>query len=172
MIRIELKEDEISTVLARLSRHLSDMSEMMNSIGEQMHRETKQRFKQGVSPDGAAWAPKSQTTIDAYTRRGQSVDFRPLFGPNQDGTPLRNSIFRQYGPDFVEIGSNKIYAAVMQFGAAKGAFGNNAAGRPIPWGRIPARPYLGISDIDRANIIATVNEWLEPTATKARTTKD
>ena len=70
-------------------------------------------------------------------------------------------MFRDYGPDFVEIGTNKIYAAVMQFGAAKGAFGTDAGGSSIPWGAIPARPFLGISDQDRTNIAATVDEWLE-----------
>ncbi len=164
MIEIEIKEDEVTAVLDRLAAHLTDMSDLMNEIGEQLERQTKQRFFEGKSPDGVPWAAKSQTTINAYKRRGQTVDFRPLFGPNEDGMPLRNSISRNYGPDFVEIGSNKIYAAVMQFGAAKGAFGDNQTGHPIPWGRIPARPYLGISDIDRANIIATVNEWLADVA--------
>ena len=161
MITVKLKEDQISGVLMRLARHLSDMSPVMNSIGEQLEYQTEQRFDQGVSPDGVPWAPKSQATIDAYTKRGQSVDFRPLFGPNTDGTPLRASFFRDYGPDFVEVGTNKVQATVMQFGAAKGAFGADAAGHPIPWGRIPARPFLGISDIDRNNINATVEEWLQ-----------
>jgi len=74
---------------------------------------------------------------------------------------LRSSFFRDYGPDFVELGTNKIYSAVMQFGAAKGAFGTNARGGSIPWGNIPARPFLGISDQDRLNIAGIVEEWLQ-----------
>ncbi len=161
MITIEIKDDEITALFRRLSGHLADMSDVMNSVGEQLEYQTEQRFAEGVAPDGTPWAPKSQTTIDAYTRRGQSVDFRPLFGPNADGTPLRSSFFRNYGPDFVEIGTNKIYAGVMQFGAGQGAFGTTGKGGPIPWGNIPARPFLGLSDTDRQNITATVEEWLE-----------
>ncbi len=166
MIEVELKEEEITALLARLQRSLADLSPVMNSIGEQLEYQTEQRFEEGMSPDGLPWAPKSPATIAAYERRGQRVDFRPLFGPNVDGQPLRRSFFRQYGPDWVEVGTNKIYSAVMQFGAAKGAFGVNARGSPIPWGDIPARPFLGISDQDRTNITETIEEWLAAVAAK------
>jgi phage virion morphogenesis protein len=161
MITVELNDAEVERILSKIGAHLTDMSDLMNEIGEQLEFQTVQRFNEGLAPDGTAWAPKSQATLDAYKRRGQTVDVRPLFGPNADGVPLRNSMFRDYGPDFVEIGTNKIYAAVMQFGAAKGAFGTDAGGSSIPWGAIPARPFLGISDQDRTNIAATVDEWLE-----------
>lgn len=161
MITVELEDADVERILARLSASLSDMSEVMNEIGEQLEFETVKRFEDGVAPDGTPWAPKSPTTIAAYERRGQTVDVRPLFGPNVDGQPLRTSFFRDYGPDFVELGTNKIYSAVMQFGAAKGAFGTDARGGSIPWGNIPARPFLGISDQDRINIAAIVEEWLQ-----------
>ncbi len=172
MYTIEITEDEITTALNRLSRALTDMSPVMNSIGEQMEYQTEQRFEEGVSPDGSKWVPKSPTTIEAYTRRGLGVDFRPLFGPNADGLPLRKSFFRNYGADYVEIGTNKVQAAVMQFGATAGQFGafigKDKRGRDhfhsIPWGNIPARPFLGASEQDKSNIIDTVAEWLEGVA--------
>ena len=160
MIEVELKEEEITALLGRLHRHLTDLSPVMNEIGEFLEDQTVRRFDEGVSPEGKPWAPKSATTIAAYERRGQRVDFRPLFGPNTDGIPLRKSFARQYGPDFVEVGTNKNYAAVMQFGARKGAFGTTSRGGSIPWGDIPARPYLGISDADRAGITDIIEEWL------------
>lgn len=180
MISVELKEDEITGVLLRLSRAMTDMSPVMDSIGEQLEYETEQRFEQGVAPDGTPWAPKSQATIDAYTRRGGTVDFRPLYGQNLDGTPLRKSFHRDFGPDFVEIGTNKIQAAVMQFGAAKGAFGTykgkgfggTSPEISIPWGNIPARPFIGISETDRSNITTTVEEWLESAANAGNSAKD
>ncbi len=52
----------------------------------------------------------------------------------------------------MEIGSPSIYAGTHQFGAAKGAFGSTSKGAPIPWGDIPARPFLGLSDADEADI--------------------
>ncbi len=158
MITIELKDAEVSRMLARLAASMSDLTPVMQEIGEQLVFETGQRFNQGVSPEGAAWAPKAETTLEAYSRRGDKVDFRPLFGPSGR---LHSTIDYRAGADFVEVGSGAIYAAVMQFGAAKGAFGADSAGHPIPWGTIPARPFIGLSEIDRGNIIATVNEWIE-----------
>jgi len=157
MITIELKEDEVAAVLNRLSKALTDMTPVMEEIGDMLINSTKERFKEGIAPSGSKWAPKSQTTIDAYRQRGDRVDFRPLFGPTGR---LSSEISRVATDQSVEIGSNLIYAAVMQFGAAKGAFGSTKKGGAIPWGRIPARPFLGISEQDRANLIATVDEWL------------
>lgn len=160
MVEVVFNDAEVKEQLARVSQHLTDMSGLMNELGEQLVYETEQRFDQGVSPEGVSWAAKSQTTLDAYRKRGQTVDVRPLFGPNADGIALRKSIFHDYGSDYVEIGTNKIQAAVMQFGAAQGAFGANAIGKPLPWGDIPARPFIGISEQDRSNIAASVEEWL------------
>lgn len=158
MIKIELKEDEISAVLDRVSAALTDMSPVMERIGDDLLSGTDQRFRDGIAPDGSAWAPKSAATLEAYRRGPDSVSFRPLIGPSKS---LSTTISFRAGADFVEIGSNAVYAAVMQFGAAKGAFGTTSRGSPIPWGDIPARPFLGISDTDRSNIITTVTEWLE-----------
>jgi phage gpG-like protein len=47
----------------------------------------------------------------------------------------------------------------MQFGAAKGSLGSGA-----PWGNIPARAFLGVSDEDRAKIHETIEEWLAKVA--------
>ena len=82
MFTIELKEDEISAALARPSHALGDMTEVMQDIGEYLVESTKRRFESGAAPDGTPWAAKSPTTIDAYERRGDRVDFRPLFGPS------------------------------------------------------------------------------------------
>jgi phage gpG-like protein len=34
----------------------------------------------------------------------------------------------------------------------------------IPWGAIPARPYLGVGQEDRDAIVATIEEYLETAA--------
>lgn len=159
MYRIEINDDDITAGLARLSTSLSDMTPVMNQVGEILEDGVYERWQRGVAPDGSSWAPKSQTTIDAYLSRGLRADTRPLFGPNESGVPLRQSIFRQYGADYVEIGTNAIQAAVMQFGASKGAFGQTSRGAPIPWGNIPARPYLGVSEEDRIKVLAELTDW-------------
>ena len=59
----------------------------------------------------------------------------------------------------VVIGSSLIYSGVMQSGAARGAFGRDRFGRPIPWGTIPARPWLGISREDGEAITEIADEY-------------
>lgn len=164
MIKTEINDAELTAALAQLNTQLSDMTPVFDVLGDLLEDSTERRFEKGVGPDGTPWEPKTQATLDAYTRRGQTVNFKPLFGPNVDGLPLRKSFFHDAGPDRLEVGTNKIQAAVMQFGAAQGAFGKNAIGKPIPWGTIPARPYLGISQEDRDLIALTIEEWLEGAA--------
>lgn len=64
----------------------------------------------------------------------------------------------------VEIGLNRLYAAMMQLRAAKGPFGANRGtdknGRALSAssasGNIPARPFLGISEANSANIVGQI----------------
>lgn len=157
MIIIEIDEAAVLTALDRVARAVTDLQPVMQDIGETMVESTRERFLAGVSPEGHAWAPKSETTLAQYRRQGGTVDTRPLWGPSGDLHTLFAAIA---GTDQVSWGTNVIYSAVMQFGAAKGAFGNDAAGHPIPWGDIPARPFLGVSDEDRTSIISALEDWL------------
>jgi phage gpG-like protein len=60
----------------------------------------------------------------------------------------------------VEVGSSLEYAAVQQLGARRGQFGRTRRGAPIPWGDIPARPYLGISQADSSAILDIISQYL------------
>jgi len=67
----------------------------------------------------------------------------------------------------VRIGSPMIYAGVRQYGAKRGEFGMGVFKTrngvfPIPWGDIPARPFLGFSDTDQAAILETMRAYLKP----------
>jgi phage virion morphogenesis protein len=163
MIRVTLESTRTEAVLERVARSLADPRPVMQDIGEVLVASTKKRFTEGKSPDGLPWAAKSEATLSAYAARGLRADPRPLFGPSG---VLSSTIFAEVGPDgsSVEVGSNRIYAAVMQFGAAKGAFGTTAGGSSIPWGNIPARPFLGLSEADETEIVATVEDWLQMVA--------
>ena len=58
------------------------------------------------------------------------------------------------------VGSSLEYAAVQQFGARRGEFGRTRRGAPIPWGDIPARPFLGVSRVDRVEILDILAGYL------------
>lgn len=172
MITIELKDAEVAEALRALAASLADMSPVMSDIGQYMVRSTNARFVAGVSPEGTPWAAKSPVTLANYARKGDPADPRPLFGPSGR---LSSEINYQPSPRSVEIGTNMIYAAVQHFGAAQGAFGARmgrtkpSEKRPksqdyffhIPWGTIPARPFLGVSDEDRTALLDLIEEWLE-----------
>lgn len=157
MIRYELKNDEITGALERVAAALTDMTSLMDDIGDDMVKSTEDNFNALQAPDGTPWAPKSQATLDAYARRGIGHLTRPLHG---NSLALSTTINYQAGPDSVSWGSNVIQAAVMQLGARKGEFGTASNGSSIPWGDIPARPYIGIGEEDQVNILAATERYL------------
>lgn len=158
MIRVEVEDSAADTALQRLAALVTDMTPLMQELGEYLTTSTKDRFPTGRAPDGTPWAQKSPATLERYgARKSNRIDRRPLFGPSG---MLSSQIHSEAGPTAVEWGSNLIYAATMQFGAAKGAFGTTARGGPIPWGHIPARPFLGLSQTDRASVLDIITEHL------------
>ena len=136
---------------------LDDMTPLFTRIGEYVLDETRQRFVSGQAPDGSRWPAKSEATLERYRRLGYGSRNRPLIGP---GRRLSREIQRMVSRDGVVIGSSLIYSRVMQEGAAKGAFGSDRYGRPVPWGRIPARQWLGLSETNDTAIVGIVEDYL------------
>jgi phage virion morphogenesis protein len=138
--------------MRRILVRMADASPLMDQIGLAMTASTLLRFKGGVGPDGSPWAPLSPVTI--LRRRKRSS--KPLL----DTGRLRNSITHKANRRSVVIGTGVIYGRTHQFGARKGAFGATRRGSPIPWGDIPSRPFLGISDRDEKTIVRLVGRYL------------
>lgn len=157
MIEVEIREDSITEALNRLSHSLTDMTPVMQEIGEHLRNSTQERMDQQLSPDGSPFAPRAPATLAAYARAGGSYNARVL----QKTRTMRNTIKYEAMEDEVHWGSNAIQSAVMHFGAAKGAFGTMANGASIPWGDIPARPFLGVSDDDRTALGIIIEKYLE-----------
>ena len=151
MIRIELKDGAVRAALTRLAVGMDDMTAPMEEISKFLVQSTKQRFGEGTAPDGTAWAANSRVTL------ARKTDSRPLFGTSGN---LNQQISHEAGANQVEIGSNRIQAAMMQFGGAKAAF-------PHLWGDIPARPFIGLSEEDETGLLEIVTEWLEGLAGEA-----
>lgn len=154
MISVEFNDAEVQAALGSIAAALTDMSKPMNEIGMFLVASTEQRFDDTEAPDGSQWAPRSPVTLAIYAR--QQAKYGPVL--HKSGV-MRQSIFHSYGPDEVTVGSNVIQAAVMQFGAAKGSLGPRS-----PWGTIPARPFIGLSDSDRQGVLDIIGEWLESAA--------
>lgn len=163
MIEMEYNDAQVSAALQGLFDQLAGTVPVMERIGLHLVDSTEDRFAAQVSPEGQPWAPRSKTTIENYERRKLRYG-----GILHLSGQLGSNIHSEAGPDFVIVGSPEPYAAVMQFGAAQGAFGafigKDKLGRDhfhhLPWGDIPARPFLGVSDQDKTDILDIVHEAL------------
>lgn len=154
MISIEIDDAEIRAALEAAIGALSDMSPLMNKIGAAVRDQTEDRFQVATSPDGDPWAPRSPSTLKSYERRARKPGGVASWGGilHYSGQ-MSGNIFHEFGPDFAAVGSPEPYAAMMQFGGSKERF-------PHLWGDIPARPYLGLSDDDRLNVLEIIAEHL------------
>lgn len=152
---------ELNAELA--ARQLADLVDRMDrpigfykGVGEYMTDVAIPRnFANETAPDGTPWARLSPLTVARREATGQT----PITILRASGV-MAAGINYEAGDRNVRIGSPAIQAAVMQFGAAQGAFGRTKRGGPIPWGRIPARPFLGVSLQDEAEIIRIAEDWL------------
>ena len=132
-IRVEFDDGEVRRALDRLARAGTDLAPTMRDIGEHLLNSTRKRFSDQQSPDGTPWAPLTEKTKARKKRNKDKILTRAGF--------LRGNLTYRADADSVEIGSPSIYAGTHQFGAPAGSFGNG-----IPWGDIPARPFLADAD--------------------------
>ena len=167
MITIQVNDKQVLDVLAALTQRTQDLRPALREIGEDIAESTKRRFASATAPDGTPWEANSQVTTDRYlglfsssykkdgtlskagAARGGSK--KPLTGETK---ALQRSInYQVNGTSSVSIGSPMVYAAMQQFGGTKAQF-------PHLWGDIPARPFLGLSDSDKTNILEIVGSYL------------
>lgn len=152
---------EASRGFGRLAGVMRDTTPVMRAIGTGLVSSTQERFDAGQDPDGAAWAALNPTY--AAGKRGPGI----LRESGMRGG-LQGSITYQAGRNEVRTGTNKIYAAIHQFGGvikAKngGALAFKMGNRIVrtPSVTIPARPFLGISSDDRDMILDVVEGALD-----------
>jgi phage virion morphogenesis protein len=143
--------------LSGLVDAINDPSPLLAELGEYGLRSTRARFKTQTAPDGTAWAAL-QPWYQKEKRRNKN---RIL---TLNGYLRGQMTWQLVGDRTVEIGSNLPYAAVHQFGAtikpraAKVLMFRGHVAKSVT---IPARPYLGLSDEDRSEIVGRTLEWLQ-----------
>lgn len=169
-LKIKLKEvlDHVFGVAGRLE----DDPALLRITGGIIVSSVQRNFEVGGRPE--KWAALSKTTL--ARRKGSS----PLVVKGMAGG-LLGSIHFQVEGNVLRVGTNKICAATHQLGAKQGAFGTVAAkvgahtrntkrfgqvavraherNQKVPWGDIPARPYLVVQDEDKVNIRETLRRF-------------
>jgi phage virion morphogenesis protein len=146
-IQVEVTGDlnRFQEKLGRLVR--LNFTDLHRQVGHAVLNSTLQRFKDGVDPDGKPW-PKSQRVLGKKRGRKGRKGTKTLI----DTGRLRSSLTVAATADEAVVGTNTIYARIHQYG------GKTGRGRAV---KMPARPYLGLNDDDRAVIDAIVEGAIE-----------
>jgi phage virion morphogenesis protein len=172
-VRLEYDLSAINRLNQRIAR-LADLDRrgLMQTVGAVVESQTRKRLaNEKRSPDGTPWEAWSEQY--AGTRHG---GHSLLEG---DGN-LIDSLTHEVSADAVEIGSNLIYARIHQDGSGDEPVNvpahqrriTKAFGRDLPfpvWANvkayafnqnIPARPYLGLSKDNEAELEDVIENFL------------
>ena len=173
-INITVEARDIASLLLKVQKRLGDLTPAMQIIGEIVQASTLRNFEVGGRP---AWRSLSDITV--RQREAQKKWPGQILVRSGD---LMRSISYKAEPDKVVLSANKVYAAVHQFGAKKGAFGQkavrvkefmrqSATGKKtkvraherktsLPWGNIPARPFMVVQPEDWEEIRESLKDFL------------
>jgi phage virion morphogenesis protein len=165
-IKIKIHHDQVYRMLSELQSKMADLTPVMRKIAGAMQDSVEENFAQEGRP---SW-PRS--------RRAEKDGGKTL----QKTGGLAASIWQKSTGAQAIVGTNKVYAGMMQFGAKKGQFGTKEVlvhgqvrytkrgkrfgVRPhtrkqlLPWGTIPPRPFLMIQDEDWATMQRTLAGYL------------
>lgn len=154
-IRIVSNLPQVQRLFQEIRRFGGDPAPLLQDIAFLGESSTRARFRSQTGPDGQRWKP----SLRAQLNGGKTL--------TKDGH-LGDSVGSYVNQKSAVWGVNRIYAAIHQFGGtikAKGAGGLRFAIPGLGWRTvskvdIPARPYLGLSDDDRQDILDLVSDHL------------
>lgn len=146
-VDIQFTNSTVLQVLNSLLDKLDDLSEPMNDIAAVLESATESAFEAEADPTtGQAWASLS----DAYLKANPKRQGGKILQASAGG--LAASVTADSGDFWAAIGSNKIYAAIHQFGGTDDMPAGPAA--------VSARPYLGVRGYDEQSILLIISGFL------------
>ena len=175
-VKVEIQgADEALAALSRAVTRIDDPIGLYRNIGEALLKSTQHRFETARASDGNPWPP----SIRALVEGGQTL---------VNSGQLLASLHYNASASGLELGTNKEYAAIHQFGGtiAQGARSqvvhfkvHKRTGKQLKGFRkekgaslaqkvaigartitIPARPFLGLDDDDEREITRIAGDWL------------
>ena len=161
--------------LKELQRKLKAVNDMMRSmkpywksVGEYVQRQTiKERFEKEQSPDGQKWKPHSEMTKKMRAKRHKTGDMRILKDTGELRHVLAKPVAIEAGNSYVIFGTKLKYARIHQFGGIinvskeqRGYLHHRGfhVGKTI---KIPARPFLGITQQEREHIKSMLKSFIK-----------
>ncbi|MGI2182428.1 phage virion morphogenesis protein [Shewanella oncorhynchi] len=146
-VDIQFTNSTVLQVLNSLMDKLDDLSEPMNDIAAVLESATESAFEAEADPTtGQAWA----SLTDAYLKANPKRQGGKMLQASAGG--LAASVVADSGDFWAAIGSNKIYAAIHQFGGTDDM--------PAGPAGIPARAYLGIGQENEQQVLMIMEQFL------------
>lgn len=146
-VSITIDDGQVQGLFKRLVHAAGDTDQALRDIGEYELRATRERAAREESPDGTPWVKLAPRYA---ARKAKKRGGAPIL--KFDNHMLGDRLNYQVGDNWVEIGSNVPYGALHQFGGKPGMAAGPAA--------VPARPWLGLSDQDTAEIKQILTDHL------------
>jgi len=141
-ITIQHNIDELRANIKGVEKRLGKLDPALKIIGATVEASVLRNFEKGGRPTG--WTELSPVTL--AKKKGGSI----LVGKGHGGG-LMGSIHSQVAGNIVMVGTDKVYAAIHQFG---GMAGRNKKVK------IPARPFLMVQDKDWDNINEDLSNFI------------
>lgn len=146
---------KVERSLLGLQHGFGDLTPLMDSIGLTLEGSAIDRFEKEQAPDGTPWAP----SIRAKEEGGKTLT---------DSSRLRSSITSNPSASSVEVGTNVIYGGAHQDGITITAKTERGLAFSLPGDlgfrrvmqvELPARPFLGLSSDDEAELLAQTEDY-------------
>ena len=125
MAEIIISIEELQGKLEKLSKALENKTPLLRRIANTLQNVTEESFDKQASPFGEKWKPNAPKTLQK--KRGNKILI-------QSGL-LSQSFTQKVTGSSAQVGTNKEYAAIHQFGGKAGR------GKKV---NIPARPFMPI----------------------------
>ena len=143
-VEIKIDNEEVHKRLLDLAKRGENLRPLMKNIAGIFASATEDNFREEGRPD--KWTDLADITKKNRTKKrkwpGQIL---------QVEGQLASSVTTQYDDDSAVIGSNKDYARIHQLG------GDAGRGKKV---KIPARPYLQLTDDDFNEILHETEKYL------------
>ncbi|MEI7475371.1 MAG: phage virion morphogenesis protein [bacterium] len=143
MIEIKVEDKELQKLLNKLAEKSQNLRPLMKNIAGIMQDSVEENFEK----EGQKWTPLSESTIKQRKKKG--------YWPGrilQRRGELAASITSKYDENSAVVGTNKVYAAIHQFG------GDAGRGKKV---KILARPYLKLGEKESVEIIKGIQNYLQ-----------
>ncbi|EFA28922.1 phage virion morphogenesis protein [Haemophilus influenzae HK1212] len=137
MIKIEIENAEnISRLLGKVAEKTQNRQDLMADLAETMRLAVDKNFEMEGRPD---WQGLAHPNKSGKILQGKSRD-------------LRLKIITKSDNSEAIVGSNKVYAAIHQFGGKAGR--NKRA-------EIPKRPFLTLTEEDKEDLLDDVQDYFQ-----------